>query len=284
MSISFSKKSKPYAHWEFLNNENGDCVRVVPERGGLITSWKSNGREILYLDLDRFKDETKSVRGGMPVLFPICGDLPSNNLPLDEGDFFLKQHGFARDMQWKIKFLENLNSFKMHLTDNSDSRTSYPFKFCLEMQVTLLEDALEIKTLITNKGDKVMPFSFGLHPYFLVSDLENVVIDGLPEDSLNHKNMSEVPSQEQLKILHEGIDLLSFPEQTVSLIDSSTGAKIKLHNEPPFNLVVTWTDPPRKMVCLEPWTSPRGSLISGDRMLLLEPGAYQDFKCRFVTN
>ena len=32
----------------------------------------------------------------------------------------------------------------------------------------------------------------------------------------------------------------------------------------PWNLAVFWTDPPRSMVCMEPWTGPRQSLISGD--------------------
>ena len=67
-----TKKEYPYEHWEYLNNETGDTLRIVPERGGVITEWKCNGRNILYFDLDRYKDPSKSIRGGIPVLFPIC--------------------------------------------------------------------------------------------------------------------------------------------------------------------------------------------------------------------
>ena len=41
-----------------------DRLLVVPERGGLITGWRCNGVEWLYLDVQRFADPSKSVRGG----------------------------------------------------------------------------------------------------------------------------------------------------------------------------------------------------------------------------
>jgi galactose mutarotase-like enzyme len=67
----------------------------VPERGGLLTGWRCGGREILYLDADRFADPALSVRGGMPVLFPIWGNLPGDQLPLPGGSYPMRQHGFA---------------------------------------------------------------------------------------------------------------------------------------------------------------------------------------------
>ena len=75
MTISFRKKTSPYPHWEYSNPEFDSLIRIVPERGGLITEWHSQGKELLYFDLERFMDKEKSVRGGIPILFPICGDL-----------------------------------------------------------------------------------------------------------------------------------------------------------------------------------------------------------------
>ena len=46
-------------------------VMFCPERGGIITNWVSKGKEILYFDETRFQDKTKSIRGGIPILFPI---------------------------------------------------------------------------------------------------------------------------------------------------------------------------------------------------------------------
>jgi galactose mutarotase-like enzyme len=36
------------------------------------------------------------------------------------------------------------------------------------------------------------------------------------------------------------------------------------------------------MVCLEPWTGPRQSLVSGDRKLVLPPGGEQSLSCRYA--
>jgi len=44
---------------------------------------------------------------------------------------------------------------------------------------------------------------------------------------------------------------------------------------------VLWTDPPRPMVCLEPWSGPRLALISGDRRLELAPGANMSLHTRY---
>ena len=51
-----------------------------------------------------------------------------------------------------------------------------------------------------------------------------------------------------------------------------------------MDLTVIWTEPPRAMVCVEPWTGPRQSLISGDRKLESEPGASTSLSCRYAVN
>ena len=65
--MTFRQQSAPYPHWEFVHPTSSDRLRVVPERGGLVTEWRCNEREILYLDQERFADPSKSVRGGIPV-------------------------------------------------------------------------------------------------------------------------------------------------------------------------------------------------------------------------
>jgi hypothetical protein len=67
------QRGTPYPHWEFSDPASGDLLRVVPERGGLISGWRCAGHEVVYLDLERFLDPSQSVRGGFPVLF-LFGD------------------------------------------------------------------------------------------------------------------------------------------------------------------------------------------------------------------
>jgi galactose mutarotase-like enzyme len=77
-------------------------LEVVPERGGIITRWQVQGQDLLYLDADRFTDPTLSIRGGIPILFPICGNLPDNTFTHQGKTYTLKQHGFARDLPWTV--------------------------------------------------------------------------------------------------------------------------------------------------------------------------------------
>jgi hypothetical protein len=44
------QRSDPYPHWEFRAPSSDDLLRLVPERGGLLSGWRCSGHELLYLD------------------------------------------------------------------------------------------------------------------------------------------------------------------------------------------------------------------------------------------
>lgn len=272
----------PYPHWEFTDPVSGDQLRVVPERGGLISGWRCQGHEVVYLDLERFLDPQQSVRGGFPVLFPITGGLPDNRLPLPQGDFHLVQHGFARQLPWQLEPLADGRGVLLQLRESAESLKVYPFAFLLSMEVRLAPGALEITAIIENRGSELMPFSFGLHPYFNLSSLDGVRIEGLPEECLNHLTMETDSTSEQMQQLASGIDLLVRPSGPVRLVDDAAGTSLELQLTHPLDLVVLWTEPPRPMVCIEPWSGPRQALLSGDRKLELRPGTSTSLQTRYA--
>ena len=89
--------------------DQNNYIKFCPERGGVITNWVSDGKEILYFDDKRFMDKTKSIRGGIPILFPICGNLKTPGSVCGTDYSQLSQHGFARDLQWEYTF-KNIKS------------------------------------------------------------------------------------------------------------------------------------------------------------------------------
>ena len=308
------QRDAPYRHWEFtapvdgaamegpgaVSNQLPDRLLVVPERGGLITGWRCNGVEWLYLDEQRFADPSKSVRGGIPVLFPICGGLPGDQLPLPSGDdgsltscYPMAQHGFARDQPWRLAPLADGSGVELTLSDNAATRLHYPFAFRLTLAVRLEPSALAITATVEHHArhgeledtQSPMPFSLGLHPYFRVSSLAAAQIEGLPARCLDQVSNQETSTLEQLQQLANGVDLLAGPVSAVSLVDpagsANGGSRLSLETSAPLDLAVIWTDPPRPMVCLEPWTAPRQALISGDRRLELAPGASSTLQCLY---
>jgi galactose mutarotase-like enzyme len=276
------QRSEPYAHWEFSTPASGDRLRLVPERGGLLSGWRCKGCELLYLDEARFADPARSVRGGMPVLFPICGNLPGDALPLPEGTFTLRQHGFARDLPWRLEELPDGGGVGLMLRDDAGTLEQFPFPFRLRLELRPEPSALAFAMTVENPGARPLPFAFGLHPYFAVSSLAAAAVEGLPPRCLDHLTMAPADTAAQLQRLEEGVDLLAEPAGTVRLVDKAAGYTVELRPEAPFDLAVVWTDPPRPMVCLEPWTSPRGALLSGERRLEVAPGAACRLGGRYV--
>ena len=280
------QRQAPYPHWEFTDPASGDQLRLVPERGGLVTGWVCCGRELLYFDAERFADPAKSVRGGIPVLFPICGNLPGNRLELAQGSYPIGQHGFARDLPWAIRLLDDLRGVRLSLVDTPATRAAFPFPFELVLELRLAASALAITAKVDHRleagqGPEPMPFSLGLHPYFAVSSLAAAALEGLPPRCFDHLPMAEADTASQLARLGQGVDFLCQPSGPVRLLDREAGYAITLQPSAPLDLAVVWSEPPRPMVCLEPWTGPRGSLASGDRRLSLAPGEQLSLSCRY---
>ncbi len=280
MICSFLKKDLPYRHWEYLNIESSDRLRIVPERGGIVTSWICKGKEIFYLDEERFNQPTKSIRGGMPILFPICGNIPEDLAYIDKVPYQLFQHGFARDSCWDISLLEDEMGVRMTLNSNKKTLNIYPFKFRIEIELRMKNNTLDINSRIINFSDINMPFSFGFHPYFKISNLRNINLLGLSEECINQKNMLKEKTSIQLENLFKGVDFLAESISSICLIDQLADFSIELKMQEPFLYNVIWTDPPRQMICLEPWTSKRNSINTGDNLLILQPQQETFISCQ----
>ena len=184
MQIKLSNKDRRIFVFQLDKN---NYIKFCPERGGVITNWVSNGNEILYFDEKRFIDQTKSIRGGIPILFPICGNLDIPNSLFGKGYLNLMQHGFARDLKWEYFFNERKKSLCLSLKDSEKTKKYYPFDFELMINVTLKINFLEFEITIQNKTDTAMPVNFGLHPYFNISDFKNLDFIDYPLNCQNQK-------------------------------------------------------------------------------------------------
>tara|TARA_Y100001970_G_scaffold288643_1_gene416553 strand:+ start:6805 stop:7668 length:864 start_codon:yes stop_codon:yes gene_type:complete len=275
--MNFSEQFKPYRHWKLQISDNS-YINLVPERGGIITEWINQGEDILYFDEDRFKDSAKSIRGGIPILFPICGELQSDNLVFKNSSEQMLQHGFARNNPWQMNIKED-NEIELLFTDNESTRLYYPFEFAILIQVFLEINRLSFKIKIINNSISEMPFNFGIHPYFRISDFSNISLLNLPNKVIDQTNSSKVLTSKLLTRLSRGVDFIANSSEITSIYDNIFNRKITLYNKYPFDFTVFWTNPPRKMICMEPWTSPRNSLTSGIRRIDLKPFQEINLEC-----
>ena len=266
MQIKLSNKDQGIFVFQLDQN---NYIKFCPQRGGVITNWVSDGKEILYFDEKRFMDKTKSIRGGIPILFPICGNLHTSSSVFGKDYLQLKQHGFARDLEWQHTFNENEKSLCLFLNESEKTKKYYPFDFELKIEVTLKINCLEFEITIQNKTDIEMPINFGLHPYFKISDFKNLEFIDNPLNCQNQEKNTLSNTIYELKNINLGVDLLMYTFGRSAFRDKILKRQITLNHPYPFDLGVIWSNPPRKMICLEPWTSPRNSFIDGFRSIII---------------
>jgi galactose mutarotase-like enzyme len=252
-------------------------LEVVPERGGIITRWQVRGRDVLYLDGDRFSDPSLSVRGGIPILFPICGNLPQNTYTHQGKTYTLKQHGFARDLPWTVSDSPPSDGITLTLTSNNQTYAVYPFDFELTFTYRLQGNALLIQQRYVNRSPEPMPFSTGLHPYFAVSDAvseKNQLQFDIPATQLtNQIDQTQHPFSGQFDFGQTEIDVafrqVARQEASVAHADH----RLTLSYDAMYATLVFWTIKGKDYYCLEPWSAPRNAMNTGEDLTLLQPGA-----------
>lgn len=251
-------------------------VAVVPERGGIITRWQVQGQEIFYMDNERFKDSTLSVRGGIPLLFPICGNLPEDTYTLNDQTYKLQQHGFARNLPWEAteQSTEDGASVTVSLKSDETTRASYPFDFELNFVYTLRGNTLELRYRHTNLSKRPMPFATGIHPYFAVADKGKLTL-ALPSTEYKIKGGAEVYPFSGFDFDQEEIDFafINLTGSSATVTDRGRNLKLTLEYDDHYSTLVFWTVKGKDFYCLEPWSAPRNALITGEHLLQALPGA-----------
>ncbi len=275
--FNISLQQKQYKTYILTDETANSQLEVVPERGGIITRWRVQGQEILYLDEERFAKPELSVRGGIPILFPICGNLPENTYTLNGKAYSLKQHGLARDLPWRAiaSVSEEGVSLQAVLHSNEQTQAVYPFDFQLTFTYQLKGNDLTIYQHYTNKSSQPMPFSFGFHPYFLVQDKNQLDFEIPSQEYQDHITKGTHFFNGKFDFNRDEIDIAfkQLRAKSATVTDNSRKLKLTLEYDDVFSTLVFWTVKGKDFYCLEPWSAPRNALNTGEHLTVLEPGA-----------
>lgn len=274
-----------YLTYILTDQEKLARLEVVPERGGIVTRWTVQGQEILYLDQQRFQDPSLSVRGGIPILFPICGNLPNNQYTYNQTAYTLQQHGFARELPWQVVDQQTESSASLTLRLNSTAATKalYPFDFQVDFTYQLQGNTLTIHQRYTNLSTERMPFSTGLHPYFEVKDKSKLSFEIPASMYQDQKSLALHPFEETFDFAQPEIDAAfkSVKHHSASFTDSQRRLTLTLQYSDEYSTLVFWTLADKDYICLEPWTAPRNALNTGEKLLYLNPQATLETKVTF---
>ena len=201
-----------------------------------------------------------------PVLFPIVGTLKNNTYSIDNKEYKLSRHGFARDMEFEL-IKKEVNSVTFALKSSEKTLKLYPFKFELHIIYTLEETCLIIQYVVINSNNIAMPFSIGAHPAFsLTGNFEEYAIEFEQEESLNYfllENDLVSNTTQKLETNNKKITLsyrLFDADALVFKILKSNSLSILKNSEPLFKInfegfpnLGIWTKNNAPFICIEPW-------------------------------
>lgn len=274
---SINTETRQYKTYILTDSEGQARLEVVPERGGIVTRWQVHNHDLLYLDEERFAKPEMTVRGGIPILFPICGNLPQGTYTYQDNTYPLKQHGFARNLPWMVanQSTDDAASLSVQLTSNNETRSVYPFEFELLFTYKLKGNTLDIIQRHTNHSDVAMPFCTGLHPYFAVQDKSQLQFD-IPAATL-HDSLTQAvaPFDGSFDLEQDEVDvaLRDLTGSSAWVSDRQHNTTLRLDYDSTYPVLVFWSVKGKEFYCLEPWSAPRNALNTGDCLIQLQPGA-----------
>ncbi|MRX68417.1 Galactose mutarotase [Flavobacterium resistens] len=201
-----------------------------------------------------------------PVLFPIVGTLKNNSYTINENEYHLPRHGFARDMEFEL-IEKTGNSAVFSLKSNNDTLKKYPFEFELQLIYTLEGTSLKIEYIVINTGDNKMPFSIGAHPAIsLPENFENYSFKFEKEEPLKYNLLENDLISNKTEILKTTGNLVPlnyklFENDALVFKTLESNSLTILENSKPyvqvdfedFPSLGIWTKDQAPFVCIEPW-------------------------------
>lgn len=242
----------------------------IAEHGAELQSIKKDGKEYLW------QGDAKFWGRRSPVLFPIVGRVWNNKYRHAGNTYEIGQHGFARDMDFKLTNKEDKGAVYW-LESTPDTLGKFPFPFRLLVGYLLEENKITVKWRVENLGAMDMYFQIGAHPAFYFPEFDAATKDrGFfvfdRKSDLEYIMPTEKgcvsPERHVLKLNKEGlmpIDIHTFDCDTyifdnkqlkkITLLDKKKKPHISLEFNSP--LVALWsptkTHPDCPFVCIEPW-------------------------------
>ncbi len=243
----------------FLKNEKLSVS--ISSVGAELKSIKYKGEEKLWNGDERFWS------GQAPVLFPICGRLKENRYTYEGKEYFLAQHGFAREKEFLTEYAGEEKAVFL-LKSDDETKKQFPFEFELRITYTLIENAVKIDYSVKNCGENTMYFSIGAHEahacpsgiedYSVIFEKKEKFESTLPCGRfLAHEKetISEEGTELKLKYKYFNTDALVFTDlksRKAILKNNVTGAGTELDFNG-FDYFLLWTKPQAGYICLEPW-------------------------------
>jgi aldose 1-epimerase len=316
----FSIDIKPFGQTKIISayNQSGLKIEVLPDYGAALNAFhipdrNGNFQNIIdgYLT-DQEPFETKAYYKGV-FLFPFPNRLRDGkwssestefSFPINEIPRNNALHGILFNRSFAI--VETSATAEMafiHLRYSPDALEPYfPFNYQIDIEFILTEShGVTIKTLVTNKDQKPMPFGLGWHPYFKTGSKVDDLIFHIPGINAINVDNRMIPTGNQIPYhffdhpqplkgteLDTGFTLNSPGLYKTEVFDTERKLKFFVWQESGlegYGYLQIYTPPGRETIAIEPMTCMANALQTGkDGLIHLEPGQSMPFEWGIGTH
>lgn len=267
----------------------------VANKGAELMSIKFNNKEMLHNGKEYWDRRA-------PILFPMVGRLRDDKTIINNKEYSIPQHGFAKDMEFKqIQETENTKTYVVK--SNLDTLKMYPFEFELYVTYEIEEDTLIVKYKVINKDKKDMLFGIGGHPGFKIdlkqkdycfelesieNEIEFMEVEGKYISNKPSKNLlrdGKIIDIEKDSFINDAIMIKNFKSKTITLKQKDNNKKILEFNISEFPILGIWSIPNAPYICIEPWFNTADKVIETgyfkdkEGIKVLKPN--EQFNCKF---
>ncbi|MDR3258758.1 MAG: hypothetical protein LBT51_03990 [Fusobacteriaceae bacterium] len=240
-------------------SNNVMSVGILPEKGGLISSIIYRDKEILYYNEPNiFSNERPKC--GIPILFPSCGRCSDDKITIEGTEYKMPIHGFAHMVKWEIDDSAKNNEIKLTLNDSDFTHIYYPFHFTSNLIYRLEHNKLVGMFSCQNLDVKEMPFVFGIHPYFMVANTNDIeiFIDG--QNYLDYE-IGKMKQYSNPIMFHNDSEITHIYEKhiyenqitPIVFRDNKKNINIFITSEEYFSKILLWKSKNPNFICIEPW-------------------------------
>ena len=237
-------------------------VILVPSRGGTLVSFKNNDEEYIYLNGENFFDEAippERPRCGNPVLFPTVGLCEEDSFIFESEKYPMPIHGIVQHQKWEVINSDTREGASVTIEAKADEETKkqYPFDYSVQITYTLVKNKIYLRQKYINNGQGQMPFGFGFHPYFKVSNIKNLKWQ-IDAEGIKHKNEDEFVSVPKDIVLPYGTvsyTVFENAKNKASFIDTVYNTQVTVNFDEHFPNLLLWCLCDKGFICIEPWNT-----------------------------
>ena len=278
---------------EQIKLSSGDQEAVVTEVGAGLRTYSAAGREIL----DGYAVDELAPSGRGQLLMPWPNrirdgayelDGRSHQLDLNEIERRNAIHGLVRWSAWSVSESEPERVVLEHVLR---PRPGYPFTLELRVEYSLSNGGLAVAVTALNTGSETCPYGAGAHPYLTVAS-------GRVDDAVLHVPAATVLEADERgipvgagSVEAAGVDFRKPRPIGATRLDhcftdlergedgrarvTVDGTTLWADESYPYLMIFTGDGLPdveRRSLAVEPMTCAPNAFVSGDGLVLLEPG------------